>query len=175
MYALTDDLGLRLEIDPLITRRDDGDAAPLQLTPSREGITRLLEVQRARMAAAAGGGDAGVAPQVEPGMPDPPQQKHCGAGSSTVTVDPFGNVYPCVQWRRRIGNLHHHSITALWRDSRVLDDVRRVVVDVRRSADANLTPGISFCPGTAEQETGNPAGMYPAVRVMLDLRKKIPA
>ena len=44
--------------------------------------------------------------------------KHCGAGSATVTVDPFGNVYPCVQWRRRVGNLHEQSIQTTWRQSR---------------------------------------------------------
>ncbi len=40
----------------------------------------------------------------------PNMHKNCGAGASGIAVDPFGNVYPCVQWRRPLGNLHQQPI-----------------------------------------------------------------
>ena len=83
----------------------------------------------------------------------------------------MGNVYPCVQWRRRVGNLHEQSIQTLWRQSTELTEVRRLAVVVKQA----LRPhgaGFGFCPGLAEQETGDPTRMYPAAQRMLELRQQ---
>ena len=89
-----------------------------------------------------------------------------------MTVDPFGNVYPCVQWRRRVGNLHEQSIQTIWRQSRELAEVRRLAVDVKQAISQHGPLGFGFCPGLAEQETGDPAGLYPAARRLLELRRQ---
>jgi len=176
MFALADALGVPIQVDPQITRRDDGDPGPLAVAPSAEGIARLMVVQRQRASAIAArtgaradgpGNDAARSPANA-------ADKHCGAGSSTVIVDPFGNVYPCVQWRRRVGNLHEHSIRTLWNQSEELAEVRRIATEVRDAVDRHGTPGFAFCPGTAEQETGRATQLYPVARLLLDLRKRIP-
>lgn len=178
MYAIADDFGVQFQIDPQITRRDDGDLAPLDVSPSREGIARHYEVQRRRIAAlvkSQGSRTAEAAPaeaEAKPASTLP--EKHCGAGSSTIIVDPYGNVYPCVQWRRKIGNLHEESIRAMWHQSTELAEVRRISSDVKQMVDAQGTQGFSFCPGTAEQETGRATNIYPVARVLLDMRRKIP-
>ena len=46
MLGLAVDLGYPVHIDPTVTPRDDGDTTPLSLAPSREGVERLLAVQR---------------------------------------------------------------------------------------------------------------------------------
>jgi len=177
MFALADKAGVPLQFDPQITRRDDGDREPLQIAPSPDGIARLFRFQRQRAEASAGKRESAsestgaAAAEPSPGAPD----KHCGAGSSTVVVDPYGNVYPCVQWRRRIGNLHENSIATLWNHSPELTEVRRVATDVKQTVDRHGTPGFAFCPGTAEQETGNATHLYPVARLLLDLRRRIPA
>jgi MoaA/NifB/PqqE/SkfB family radical SAM enzyme len=162
MFALADDWDLPINIDPQITPRDDGDPGPLQVAPSREGVVRLLALQRERAAA--------HRTDQEPRSVDA-GAKHCGAGSATVTVDPFGNVYPCVQWRRRVGNLHGQSIQTIWRQSQELAEVRRLAVDVKQAISQHGPLGFGFCPGLAEQETGDPAGLYPAARRLLELRQ----
>ena len=172
MFALADELGVPLQPDPEISRRDDGDAAPLQITPSREGIARLLRIQgeRAEANRALRGkpaADSGITAAPTASAPT----KHCGAGSSSVTVDPYGNVYPCVQWRRHAGNLHEESIRSMWTGSAELAEVRRLTVDVKQVVDAHPTPGFGFCPGLAEKETGHSTHLYPVARLMLDLRK----
>ena len=167
MFALADDWGLPTQFDAQITPRDDGDPGPLSVAPSREGVARLLALQRERAAS--------HRTDQEPRPADAPAEiagaKHCGAGSATVTVDPFGNVYPCVQWRRRVGNLHEQSIQAIWRQSRELAEVRRLAVEIKQMVSQHGPLGFGFCPGLAEQETGDPAGLYPAARRLLELRQ----
>ena len=168
MFALADNWNLPINFDPQITPRDDGDSGPLSVAPSRDGVARLLALQRDRAAARRNDQEshpADVAAEVT-------VAKHCGAGSATVTVDPFGNVYPCVQWRRRVGNLHDQSIQTIWRQSRELVEVRRLAVEVKQAVSPHGPLGFGFCPGLAEQETGNPADLYPAARRLLELRQQ---
>jgi radical SAM protein with 4Fe4S-binding SPASM domain len=108
-------------------------------------------------------------------VPATGREKHCGAGSSSITVDPFGNVYPCVQWRRRIGNLHEQSIATLWHDSDELAEVRRLAMDVKAAVDGHQAPNMGFCPGSAELETGSPTQLYPGIKVIRDMRKRVEA
>jgi MoaA/NifB/PqqE/SkfB family radical SAM enzyme len=68
-------------------------------------------------------------------------RKQCGAGSATITVDPYGNVYPCVQWRRHVGNLHESSIIDLWRNSGVLGEVRQLTAAARDAMLRNVLSG----------------------------------
>ena len=167
MFALADDWGLPIQFDPQITPRDDGDPGPLSVAPSRDGLVRLFALQRERAAARRD--------DQEPHPADAAEvvgSKHCGAGSATVTVDPFGNVYPCVQWRRRVGNLHQQSIQTIWRQSRELAEVRRLAVEVKQAVGQHGPLGFGFCPGLAEQETNDPAGLYRAARRLLELRQR---
>jgi radical SAM protein with 4Fe4S-binding SPASM domain len=175
MYALADELGLPIQFDPLITRRDNGDADPQRLSPSEEGIARLHAQQRERDVVRRANrqcatGMPAVAASLEARATG--REKHCGAGSSSITIDPFGNVYPCVQWRRKIGNLHEDSIGALWNGSTALAEVRRLSYEVRKAVDDHQAWGLGFCPGSAEQETGNPTQLYPGIRVLRDMRVK---
>src|SRR4029078_9336265 len=97
MYAITDSLGVHLQFDMQVTPRDDGDTSPMSIAASADGIRRLMRVNLMRA-----GTDTS-----EEALPAPPTSKHCGAGSSGIAIDPFGNIYPCVQWRKAVGNLHN--------------------------------------------------------------------
>jgi MoaA/NifB/PqqE/SkfB family radical SAM enzyme len=162
MFALADSLGLPLQVDPEVTPRDDGGRDPLQVAPTREGVLRLFRLQFERgrsqegqMPEVARGGDDGTVPT--------PVHKHCGAGSSGIAVDPYGNVYPCVQWRRPVGNLHQQGIREIWQGSAGLAEVRETTVEVKQRMDA-LGSGshlLNFCPGSAASH-GGPLELYPA-------------
>lgn len=160
MFDLADSLGLPLQIDPEVTPRDDGDRSPLELSPSREGVTRLFRLQAERAApVVARGGDDGTMPAAV--------HKHCGAGSAGIAVDPYGNVYPCVQWRRPVGNLHHQTIREIWTGSKALGEVRDLTVRAKELVDGHGPGGafLNFCPGSAATRTGDPLQIYPdAVR-----------
>jgi radical SAM protein with 4Fe4S-binding SPASM domain len=170
MLDLADSLGVMLQIDPEVTARDNGDRSPLDLSASPAGTRRLFAALRERQQRLELLTEPSTAPRVEvargadDGAAPTPSGKHCGAGSSGIAVDPYGNVYPCVQWRRPCGNLHQNRIAEIWVASKTLTDVRELTVAARSAvaahgADAHL---LNFCPGNAEALTGNPLAIYPA-------------
>jgi len=148
MYALCDTLGVPLRFDLQVSPKDDGDRSPLVIAPSAEGIRSLIRVEEAR----SGGG----APETCETGPTA-RTKYCGAGSGGIAVDPYGNVYPCVQWRRAVGNLHDSPIREIWGGSPVLDGVRETAQAVPAVVRAHpLGRLLNFCPGLAEMLTGSP-------------------
>ncbi|HSF43183.1 MAG TPA: radical SAM protein [Thermoanaerobaculia bacterium] len=171
MFALADSLGLPLQIDPDVTPRDDGDREPLLVAPSREGVKRLFELQFERGRAAAGKATVEVARGADDGTLPAPVHKHCGAGSSGLAIDPYGNVYPCVQWRRPVGNLHRQDIAEIWRGSRGLDEVRETTVRAKQVVDGHGAGGalLNFCPGSAAVQGGDPLRVYPSAIQRMEL------
>ncbi|MGB4335861.1 MAG: radical SAM protein [Chromatiaceae bacterium] len=161
MFALAEGLGVTLSVDTRLTPRDDGDTSPLDLAPSVAGIRGVLDRQRA----------AAAARQPQSAAPDEALSRegschHCGAGASTLAVDPIGNVYPCVQWRRAIGNLHERTVAELWRGSQELERVRAVTAAVKAQFAAwpeGERPA-GFCPALAEQRTGSPLKLDPEIQ-----------
>jgi MoaA/NifB/PqqE/SkfB family radical SAM enzyme len=153
MFALADQLGLRLEMEPQVTPRDNGDKEPLQIAPTSEGIAKLLLLKKQRFA-----DERDKNGQTEMPPPDSETKHHCGAGAASVTVDPWGNVYPCVQWRKPIGNLHEQCIEEIWMYSPRLQEVRRITQEakdmVAKQGDDAQAAG--FCPALAEQLEGSP-------------------
>lgn len=150
MYALTDSFSVPLRFDLQVSPRDDGDRTPLSIAPTREGIARLMRVDDGR----AGGGEQQVA---KPDDMPPAPGKHCGAGSAGITIDPFGNVYPCVQWRRPVANLHIQSMREIWGANAALDEIRNTTTAVRDVVAAHPRGKLlNFCPGLAEVLTGSP-------------------
>jgi len=160
MFALADGLGVRLRFDPVVTPRDDGDRGPLAITASKEGVERLFRVLDKRQQERFQAGQEAlveVGQHNDAGLPRAPG-KNCGAGANNVAIDPFGNVYPCVQWRRGVGNVHERSIREIWTASRELARVREINAE---AAGIDRGQGMSFCLGLAEELTGDPLKAYP--------------
>jgi MoaA/NifB/PqqE/SkfB family radical SAM enzyme len=168
MFAVADRLGVPFRFDPEVTRRGSGARSPVLLAASREGLLRLFREQFARdRAAAPAAGAIGPAVATRPldhvGAPAPDTGgKHCGAGSTGIAVDPYGVVYPCVQWRRPCGCLHERSIGEIWASSTGLRAVRELQPEIhRRVAEYGPDAGfLAFCPGTAEATSGDPLRFY---------------
>ena len=176
MLDLADGLGLPLQVDPEVTPRDDGSREPLAVAASRAGVERLFARLRERAERAvrdAGVPAVSVAPGGDDGATPAPTRKHCGAGSAGIAVDPFGNVYPCVQWRRRAGNLHQQTIREIWGGSAVLDEVRRLTVAAKEVVDGFGDGGalLNFCPGSAEMVGGDPLAVYPSALSRMEIAR----
>ncbi len=172
MYAIADRLDMRLQIDPEVTPRDDGSREPLSIAPTADGVLGLFRVEFARSQAAAptarSEGDAAAAVgqrDTDLAMGAAPAGKHCGAGSSGIAVDPHGNVYPCVQWRRPVGNLHESGIAEIWAKSRGLADIRELTAKIKQELSGEPdAPLFNFCPGLAETSTGDARTIYHGAR-----------
>jgi radical SAM protein with 4Fe4S-binding SPASM domain len=179
MFALTDGLEVPLRFDPQITPRDNGDLSPLLLTASKDGIANMMRITLERSLAQTRSNAAINKQSVEirvPGKADTPAEadapkrvKNCGVGSTNIAVDPFGNVYPCVQYRRAVGNLHEKSVREIWEDSDLLDEIREL--QARDSAVASKVD--NYCLGAANLITGNPLKIHPTARQNDKISKKI--
>ena len=179
MFAVADALGLPLQVDPEVTPKDDGSREPLQVAATREGVLRLfrLQFERGRAVGSADGQSGEVARGGDDGTLPAPVHKHCGAGSSGIAIDPYGNVYPCVQWRQPVGNLHRQSIGEIWMRSAGLTEVRDLTVRVKELVDAQ-GPGshlLNFCPGSANAHGGDPLQLYPAAGQRRELLEQVMA
>jgi MoaA/NifB/PqqE/SkfB family radical SAM enzyme len=171
LCALADRLGPLLQIDPDVTPTDTGDAAPLSIAPTEAGLRRLHEVDRARLTTSSIEKQTTGTPElanrgVQKKECPESTTEHCGAGSTCLAVDPYGNIYPCVQWRVRLGSFHDQSVNDIWKNSEELKRVRALnekVGEMRRSAEADA--GLAFCPGAAQAETGSPFGVYTGFRL----------
>lgn len=162
IFDLTDRLGVAVQVDPEITVKDDGDREPLSIAPSRDGMERLFRLQRVRAARAGAADPTSPRPTEDDDLPAPGAGKHCGAGSSTLAVDPYGNVYPCVSWRVPAGNLHETTFRAIWNGSSELETVRSTTVAVKsRLRTVPGAPGMAFCPGAARAASGDPLAILP--------------
>lgn len=169
MYAIADELGINLAIDPEVTPRDDGDKSPLNIAASDEGIRNLYRVMLDRSRAA---GRSGTTLEAHfDHMKPVDTDHHCGAGSSAIAVNPFGEVYPCVQFRRSIGNLQEQSIVDIWRDSPVLAEIRDITKQVKLTVDGEGI--VRHCPGAAHAAAGDPLAIHPASRARTRLMREI--
>ena len=167
MFALADRLGARLAFNHLVSPRDDGDRAPLDIAATDEGLKRLFELLRQRAGSEAPQAECDELPSVS---------KICGAGSSGVAVDPFGEVFPCVQWRRSLGNVRNTSVREIWERSPVLAEVRGLSRAAKLNMDGFAAAGReSFhCMGLSEALTGDPLEVDPVSRRNAELARTRP-
>lgn len=169
MFELTDRLGLPVNFNASVSPKDDGNRDPLQISPTPDGmeaLSRILEKRHTQNRP----DDLDTSPQEGFGKPTPQVKRHCGAGSSSVTIDQWGNVLPCVQWRREVGNIRETPFPEIWARSRELATIQQITVEAKASAGRFKGPeGVAFfCPGMAELLTGDPLSVYPATPVEKD-------
>lgn len=172
MFAIADRFGVTLTIDPEVTPRDNGDRGPMDISASPAGLRKLIAVQSKRSARARAEirreGDAEIAA--------PDADRHCGAGASGIAVDPYGNVYPCVQWRRAIGNVHRSSLNEIWGENEALDAIRGITVEAKAVVGAHdvETDLVGFCPGIAEMLTGSPLNVPESTSTRARILSELP-
>ncbi len=145
MQALVEARDVPWRVDSVLTPRDDGDPGPLAYRASPQAVERLYE----RLAA------AGQLPQEERSKGG----VNCGLGRITIAVDPEGNVYPCIQWRKTpMGNVRETPLRELW----PVAEGRKEAAAVARAANDRLVDSggavaaFPFCPALAYMNTGDP-------------------
>jgi MoaA/NifB/PqqE/SkfB family radical SAM enzyme len=145
MRRIADARGVPWRLDPVLTPRDDGDAGPLAFRASAKAVDRLFHDLKS----------LGQLPQEE----RTEGGTNCGLGRTTIAVDPEGNVFPCLQWRRAaLGNVRETPLREMWAGS----PERLAAAAVARSANDRMVEAggalasFPFCPALALQRTGDP-------------------
>jgi len=155
--------GASISFDPVITPRDDGDKSPLEMAATKDFLVRFFsdEFKELRYGRDVTKRDDSVV------------RANCGTGRTSFTIDPYGNIFPCVQWRRKWANIKDvENLAELWKGSEVLKHVRWAAEQIPQTTLKESEAGAfcTFCPGVAELQTGSPFKMYPQAAIVSEAK-----
>ena len=145
LESLAGDLGARYRYDITLTPKDNGNRAPLDHRLSDDDLLWLFRetLDPARW----------LDRKIFPG------QRVCNIGRNALLIDPNGNVFPCVQLRRHVGNVCEKPLKELWETSPVWSEVDRLTLDelpVCRACEQQMF--CVRCHGLAQLEDGELRG-----------------
>ncbi len=155
VQALAAEMGIRYEVDATITPMMDGDRGIVALNMDGGRLaaimhdTTLLGDQAERLLAA-------------PSGPNPLDEAYktlpCSAGHTACYVSPYGDVFPCVQFPFKVGNVREQAFIDIWKHSPQLNEVRAIrVSDLEGCSSCVHGSSCARCPGLAYLE-GNMRG-----------------
>ena len=142
LRALADSVGARFRYDITITAKDNGSRAPLahRLTYDdlvwlfREAIDPALWVERKLT----------------------PTTRTCAIATNALTIDPQGNVSPCVQVRQRIGNVREQPLREIWETASAWNELSHITLnDLPVCRTCELQSVCVRCHGLALLEDGD--------------------
>ena len=165
MGRLARDLGAVIIFDTVITPRDDGDREPVSQMSTDDFLQRFWQDEAYRSARR----EDVPRPRLDRG-----EEAICGTGRSSLAIDPYGNIYPCVQLRRKAGNIKElASLKEMWRTSPVLIEVRKAAVEMaEKLKTVQHGDQCGFCMGVAELQMGDLMTMYPQVAKNAEYRAR---
>lgn len=80
----------------------------------------------------------------------------CSAGYSSLSIDPYGDIYLCNALGIKVGNILEDNIEDLWNHSDIISEwLAYSKDDMTECQRCKYRMGCEFCPGTALKETGS--------------------
>jgi MoaA/NifB/PqqE/SkfB family radical SAM enzyme len=157
--ALANGLGRPITFDATITPKDDGNLDPLALRPDDDFIQKYWGEWYSKLH------DGHVPPRANHCAAD--STANCGTARAGFTIDPYGNLLPCVALRRTAANvLEIDNLAEVWHQSPVLGEVRDLALEARRRLDDHPDGKyFTFCLGVAEIQEGDPLAVYPQAEI----------
>lgn len=158
--ALAEELGCFITFDAVITPKDDGSLDPLSLRPDDDFLQKYWGEWYLQLH------DGKLPPRGNHCASDT-AEANCGTGRSGFTIDPYGNLLPCVAFRRPIANMKAiGSLQDVWASSPVLEEVRDLAVEARSKLNEHPDGRyVQFCLGVAEKQVGDPLALYPQAEI----------
>lgn len=98
----------------------------------------------------------------------------CGMGKSSLSVDPFGDIYPCNVLKYKLGNFQTSNIKELWRNSKKIQYLRkRTLTDLVKCKSCSKKEYCFFCPGAALAFTSSMFEPYDEACLTADIKSKL--
>jgi len=98
----------------------------------------------------------------------------CGAGTNGLSINPYGEVYPCTALKFKIGDVRKQSISDIWYNSKELKYFRNLKwKDLKDCVDCEYKNYCIFCPGASLSETGSMLKKYEGACIIAKIRKRI--
>jgi radical SAM protein with 4Fe4S-binding SPASM domain len=152
VQALAAETGSHYTLDPTIAPMLDGDSSVVALRLPPEELRAVFRDQRL-----VGNVEDFCAPPppiddgIREGIP-------CSAGHTSCYISPWGDLYPCVQFPLRCGNLRQHSFSEIWAGSAQLGELRSIrAKHLSTCSSCSHLGTCTRCPGLAFME-GNMRG-----------------
>lgn len=133
-------LKVKLQVDPVITAKDDGNKSTLKYRINGAKLKSVLL------------GD-NPSPGGFIGKIDP-SGLLCSAGRNLVSIRSDGNVYPCLQLPVKLGNLKHEKFSTIWnaKSQRIRGYLEITPDKLRVCSSCRLSQICQRCPGLALTE-----------------------
>lgn len=147
LRSLAEKLGAQFRYDITITTKDNGGRSPLAHRLTYEQLVWLFR-QETRI-------EGWTLRTISPDQPT------CGISMNALLIDPYGNIFPCVETRVMVGNIKQKPLREIWQQSPVWAELGRLTIGelpVCRSCE--LAAMCVRCHGIAKLEDGdlrNPA------------------
>jgi len=145
-------LEIPIRVDPTITARDDLNSDTIALRPSRDMHKRLLRDFQG--------------PEWTPQEVDRAGNRDlsCGMAKTLVSVNAYGDVFPCVTLPIPAGNIRYAPFRTIWEESTLLRELRGFHRSSRLQGcpSCGLRAYCSRCPGNTYTETRNLYGPSPS-------------
>jgi len=140
--ALAGELGAVFRYNITITPKDNGCRSPLRHRLSDDDLLDLFRQE--------------LDPEIWRPVGIEPSSHICNMGLNVITIDPYGDVFPCVQIKMPAGNLREQSLRKIWRESLVLQRIRNVTCsDLQACLTCKFRQSCVYCPGLAFLEEGD--------------------
>ncbi len=141
---LAGELGAAFRYDITIVPKDSGCACVLSHRLTDESLLNLFQRELP---------DRWVAPTVSP------EDHPCSAASNQLCINPYGDVFPCVQIRLSAGNVRVQSLGKIWSESPQLGEIRGLVeASFPVCSTCRLRPYCVRCMGLGRLEDGELSG-----------------
>jgi radical SAM protein with 4Fe4S-binding SPASM domain len=142
--ALADKNGFERSFDPVLTIANDGEASNLGRRVEGRALKALLE-------------DPSINPLESNDFASPAAGSPvCVAGRNTVSINPYGEVSPCLQLPVKLGNVGRSGLNDIWNHAVWLKKWRqRSVSDIQECCSCADIDFCSRCPGVSLLEEGD--------------------
>ncbi len=142
LKALADDLGAQFRYDITVTPKDTGSLEPLKHRINYQGLVSLFRKE--------------IDPNMWIGRRVSDDYHTCGISMNSLALDPYGNVFPCLQTRFNAGNVREKSLKTIWELSPVWKQVGNLTLSelpICRTCELNTL--CVRCHGLALAEDGD--------------------
>ncbi len=161
LVALAKELGTSWRIDAEVGPKDDGNLSPLAHQLDDEQLARYVAEYEP--------------PYPKEHEPFKPGDRLCRPGSSSFAIGPYGDVYPCMQIKRSMGNLRERPFDEIWRKSEPLLAVRALRAEHFDGCNACGHFGACKpCPGTSQTLTGSLTAPTSTTCRITEARSRLP-
>ncbi|MGA7731371.1 MAG: radical SAM protein [Chloroflexia bacterium] len=160
LLALAEELGVYYIFDPQLVPRNDGDLTPLQYQVDNAELAALyndpaLYDQPCNVNESAKSDKENLLAVYDRVMNSAP----CGSGRRIVVVDPYGEVYGCLQMMSTNGNIRQRTLSDIWWNGENFREVRtKLRKDLVRCETCPGPPHCKPCMGLSLMEHGEILG-----------------